>query len=129
MQIYPIGIVRHWAEGESARACLDEKSRNVMQIEIYDQFSDGLKGIEDAESLWILFWMHKLSEDDRKTLQAYPKGDTTKEKRGVFALRSPMRPNPIGLTKVKLVERKGNVLIVEGLDAYDGTPVIDIKPA
>jgi len=73
--------------------------------------------------------MHKLSEDDRKILQAHPRGDVTKERRGVFALRSPMRPNPIGLTKVKLIERKGNILIVEGLDAFNGSPVLDIKPA
>jgi tRNA-Thr(GGU) m(6)t(6)A37 methyltransferase TsaA len=121
MQVYPIGIVRYWAEGEH--------TKNTVQIEIYDQFSAGLKGIENADSLWILFWMHKLSEDDREKLQAHPRGDVTKEKRGVFALRSPMRPNPIGLTRVKLVERKGNVLTVEGLDAFNETPVLDIKPA
>jgi len=121
MQVYPIGIVRYWTEGKH--------TKNTVQIEIYDQFSAGLKGIENADSLWILFWMHKLSEADRKVLQAHPRGDVTKEKRGVFALRSPMRPNPIGLTKVKLVERKGDVLIVEGLDAFDETPVLDIKLA
>ena len=121
MQVYPIGIVRYWGESKH--------TGNEKQIEVYDQFSDGLKGIENADSLWVLFWMHKLSEDDRQVLQAHPRGDAAKEKRGVFALRSPMRPNPIGLTKVKLVERKGNVLIVEGLDALDETPVLDIKPA
>ena len=121
MQVYPIGIVRYWTEGKY--------TKNTVQIEIYGQFSAGLKGIENADSLWILFWMHKLSEADRKVLQAHPRGDVTKEKRGVFALRSPMRPNPIGLTKVKLVERKGDVLIVEGLDAFDETPVLDIKLA
>jgi tRNA-Thr(GGU) m(6)t(6)A37 methyltransferase TsaA len=72
--------------------------------------------------------MHQLSEADRQKLQAHPMGDVTTEKRGVFALRSPMRPNPIGLTRVRLVERKGNILIVEGLDAFDESPVIDIKP-
>jgi len=72
--------------------------------------------------------MHKLSEEDRTKLQAHPMGDVTKEKRGVFALKSPMRPNPIGLTRVRLIERNGNVLIVEGLDAFDESPVIDIKP-
>ena len=118
MQVYPIGIVK--AEG---------KPKKTAQIEIYDQFSAGLKGVENADSLWILFWMHKLSEDDRKTLLVHPMGNITKEEQGVFALRSPMRPNPIGLTRVKLVERKGNILIVDGLDALDGTPVLDIKHA
>ena len=121
MQVYPIGVVKYWAA--------EEHMENTVQVEIYHEFSAGLKGIENADSLWILFWMHKLSETDRKVLQAHPRGDVAKEKRGVFALRSPMRPNPIGLTKVKLVERKGNTLVVEGLDAFDGTPVLDIKPA
>jgi len=121
MQVYPIGIVKYCEERESAK--------DAVQIEIYEQFSAGLKGIENAEYLWILFWMHKLSEGDRKTLQVHPRGDVTKEKQGVFALRSPMRPNPIGLTKVRLVKRKGSTLIVEGLDAFDETPVLDIKPA
>jgi tRNA-Thr(GGU) m(6)t(6)A37 methyltransferase TsaA len=121
MQIYPIGIVRYLEAGKN--------KGNMKQIQIYYKFSAGLKGVENFDSLWVLFWMHKLSEDNREVLQAHPRGDARKEKRGVFALRSPMRPNPIGLTKVKLVERKGNTLVVEGLDAFDETPVIDIKPA
>jgi len=107
---------------------LTEHPGNTVQIHIHDKFSEGLKGVENCEHLWILYWMHKLSEEDREKLQVHPRGDVTKEKKGVFALRSPMRPNPIGLTKVKLVERRGNVLIVEGLDAFDESPVIDIKP-
>ena len=121
MQVYPIGIVKRLTE--------EKHTKNTAQIEIYCQFSAGLRNIENADSLWIMFWMHELSEADRKVLQAHPRGDVTKEKRGVFALRSPMRPNPIGLTKVRLVKREGNVLIVEGLDALDKTPVLDIKPA
>lgn len=121
IQVYSIGIVKYYAAGNRAK--------DAVQIEIYDQFSAGLKGIENADYLWILFWMHKLPETDRKTLQVHPRGDVTKEKQGVFALRSPMRPNPIGLTKVKLVKRQANILIVEGLDALDETPVLDIKRA
>ena len=121
MQLYPIGIVKYWNKET-------EYPSNTVQIHIHDKFSEGLKGVENCEYLWILFWMHKLSEEYRTKLQAHPMGDITNEKRGVFALRSPMRPNPIGLTRVRLVERNGNVLIVEGLDAFDESPVIDIKP-
>jgi tRNA-Thr(GGU) m(6)t(6)A37 methyltransferase TsaA len=121
MQLYPIGIVKRYAEGK--------RVKDTAQIEILEQFSAGLKGVENADYLWILFWMHKLSEGDRKTLQVHPRGDVTKEEQGVFALRSPMRPNPIGLTKVKLVRREANTLVVEGLDALDETPVVDIKRA
>jgi tRNA-Thr(GGU) m(6)t(6)A37 methyltransferase TsaA len=118
MQVYPIGIVR--TEG---------MPKDTAQIEIYDRFSAGLRGVENADSLWVLFWMHKLSEDSRKTLLVHPRGDTKRVKQGVFALRSPMRPNPIGLTRVKLVERRGDILIVNGMDALNGTPVLDIKRA
>jgi tRNA-Thr(GGU) m(6)t(6)A37 methyltransferase TsaA len=121
IQLHPVGVVKHCHQEI-------EPPSNTVQIHIHDKFSEGLKGVDNCAFLWILFWMHKLSEEDRKKLQAHPMGDVTKEKRGVFALRSPMRPNPIGLTRVKLVERKGNILIVEGLDAFDESPVIDIKP-
>jgi tRNA-Thr(GGU) m(6)t(6)A37 methyltransferase TsaA len=121
MKLHPVGVVKYW-NGET------EYPSNTVQIHIHGKYSEGLKGVENCEHLWILFWMHKLSEKDREKLQAHPMGDVTKEKRGVFALRSPMRPNPIGLTRVRLIERKGNVLIVEGLDAFDESPVIDIKP-
>jgi len=71
--------------------------------------------------------MHKLSEKDRKTLKVHPQGDRNKPLRGVFSLRSPMRPNPIGLTRVRITRREGNILFVKGLDALDGSPIIDIK--
>jgi len=121
MQLYPIGLVKYYDKDT-------EHPGNTVQLHIHDKFSEGLKGVENCEHLWILYWMHKLSEEDREKLQAHPMGDVTKEKKGVFALRSPMRPNPIGLTRVKLVKRKDDILIVEGLDAFDESPVIDIKP-
>lgn len=83
--------------------------------------------MENRGHLWVLFWMNRLSEKDRETALVHPRGDRTREKQGVFALHSPMRPNPIGMTRVELIERNGNILIVKGLDAFDGTPVIDIK--
>ena len=94
MNLRPIGVVR-------------SKAGDNSEIEVYPRFSAGLSGIERNSHLWVLFWMHKLSESDREILEAHPMGDRTRQKRGVFALRSPMRPNPIGLTRVELVERKG----------------------
>lgn len=114
MEIYPVGIVKVRSDGNK-------------EIRILEEFTEGLKGVEDCEHLWILFWMNRLSEKDREILLVHPRGDRTREKQGVFALHSPMRPNPIGMTKVKLVDVKGKILIVEGLDALDDTPVIDIK--
>lgn len=98
-----------------------------QEIVIASEFVSGLEGVEGHEHLWVLFWMHQLTEDDRAILQAHPRGDTTQPKAGVFALHSPCRPNPFGMTRVRLLGRKGNRLVVEGLDAFDGSPVLDIK--
>ncbi|MBD3184715.1 tRNA (N6-threonylcarbamoyladenosine(37)-N6)-methyltransferase TrmO [Candidatus Poribacteria bacterium] len=116
MVLRPVGIVI-------------KKQDDISEIEIYQEYSPGLKSVENRTHLWIMFWMSRLSEADRKVLQAHPMGDRSKEIRGVFALRSPMRPNPIGLTKIELISKNENILIVSGLDAFEGSPIIDIKPA
>jgi tRNA-Thr(GGU) m(6)t(6)A37 methyltransferase TsaA len=107
------------------------KTEDSSEIEIHARFSPGLNGIDkyNIRHVWVLFWMHRLSEDAREILEAHPMGNRAKEKRGVFALRSPMRPNPIGLTRAELVERRDNILVVSGLDALEGSPILDIKPA
>lgn len=105
------------------------KTEDISRIEVYPRFSPGLNGIESRSHVYVLFWIHKLSELDREILEVHPRGDRTKAKRGVFALRSPMRPNPIGLTKVELIERQDNMLTVSGLDALEDSPILDIKSA
>lgn len=103
------------------------RRREKAEIEVFPAYVDGLKGIEAYDELLILYWMDRLDERARSVLIVHPKGDMTRPKRGVFSTRSPHRPNPIGLSKVHLLSREGNILKVEGLDAVDGTPVIDIK--
>lgn len=115
ISLCPIGYV-HAQEGE-----------RLSRIELAAEFAPGLAGVETLEHLWVLYWMHQLSPEDRRLLLAHPRGDRTRPKQGVFSLHSPMRPNPIGLTRVKLVELRGNCLLVEGLDARDGSPVLDLK--
>jgi tRNA-Thr(GGU) m(6)t(6)A37 methyltransferase TsaA len=100
---------------------------DIMRVEIFKEYADGLEGIEQHTHINVLYWMHKLTREDRKRLKVHPRADLTKPLTGVFALRSPMRPNPIGLTRVELTKKEGNTLFVRGLDALDGTPVIDIK--
>jgi tRNA-Thr(GGU) m(6)t(6)A37 methyltransferase TsaA len=100
---------------------------DIMRVEIFKEYADGLEGIEQHTHINVLYWMHKLTREDRKRLKVHPRADPTKPLIGVFALRSPMRPNPIGLTKVELTKKEGNTLFVRGLDALDGTPIIDIK--
>ncbi len=100
---------------------------SLKEIELQPQFGDGLAGVESQERLWVLYWMHQLSAGDRTLLRVHPRGDCSRPKRGVFALHSPSRPNPIGMTRVTLLRREGNRLLVEGLDALAGSPVLDIK--
>jgi len=95
---------------------------------IAPQLAEALDGIEDFSHIVIVFYLHKVNENRRSLLKVHPGGREELPLVGVFATRSPVRPNPIGITEVKLLERRGNILKVLGLDAYDGTPVLDIKP-
>ena len=101
----------------------DPENGPVCRIEVDPLWSEALEGIERFEVIEVLYWLDRSRRD--LVLQS-PKSDgrTT----GTFALRSPVRPNPIGLSRVRLLARKGNVLEVRGLDCLDGTPLVDIKP-
>jgi len=87
-----------------------------------------LDGVNEFSHVFVLFWLHGVSEEQRKTLKVHPRGRRDLPLLGVFATRTMLRPNPVGLTLVELVKVEGNVLTVRGLDAFDGTPVLDIKP-
>ncbi len=99
----------------------------VSKIVIDGKFSRGLEGVEDFSHLYVLFWLHEMPKQSQ-ALRVHPRGRPDIKKVGIFATRSPHRPNPIGLTLVKLLRKSGRTLTVKGLDAYDGTPVLDLKP-
>lgn len=114
MKIEAIGKVRMISSNESA-------------LEIEAAFKDGLHGISAGDRLQVLYWMHELDTDARKVLKVHPRGDETCPLKGVFGVRSPMRPNPIGVSSVRVVHIESKRVVVSGLDAFDGSPVIDIK--
>jgi len=88
---------------------------------VFEEFAVGLADIEDYEQLYLFFWLHRSTPPrDLAPFVGRP--------RGLFASHSPSRPNPLGLTIVSLIERQGRILVVEGVDMYDGTPLLDIKP-
>ena len=93
------------------------------ELEVFNEFEDGLKDIEGFSHLVVLFAFH---ESEGYRLHTKPLLDETL--RGVFSTRSPHRPNPIGMTVVKVIERKGTSLKVTGIDMIEGTPILDIKP-
>jgi tRNA-Thr(GGU) m(6)t(6)A37 methyltransferase TsaA len=119
MNIVPIGYVRSTAEATTD--CREQESI----IEILPEFEEGLYKIEEEKELVILYIFDR---SEGRSLKVHPKGDPNVPLRGVFATRSPDRPNRIGMTTVTLLRREDRLLHVKGLDALDGSPVVDIKP-
>jgi len=105
------------------------RSGEVSEIKIYPEFCEGLEGLEQFSHAIVLYWLHQRDDEkNRRTLKVTPRRHTLTLKVGVFATRSPSRPNPIGLCVVKIDEIKGCTLFVVGLDAFEGSPIIDVKP-
>lgn len=123
MELKPIGVVRSPYKTQSDAPIQSRLSDDEAEIEIYEEYGDGLKDIEGFSHIWVLFHFHK---SEGFALHVKPYLDD--ELRGVFACRAPRRPNPIGMSLVELEKREGNILKIRGLDMLDGTPVLDIKP-
>jgi len=100
----------------------------VSDIVINPGLTEALDRLEEFSHIIVLYWMHQLPAGRQLSLKVHPMGKTELPLVGRFATRSPNRPNPVGQATVRLLERRGNILKVKGLDAIDGTPVIDIKP-
>ena len=108
---------------------VERAGETEVRVRIVPEYCDGLKGINDSSHIIILYWLHlRDKEEERRTLQVFPRRHAVNTKVGVFACRSPTRPNPIGLCVVELLKVEGFTITVKGLDALEGSPVIDIKP-
>jgi len=106
-----------------------KQARNSVSELVIDDKLDGiLDGIEEFSHLLVLYWADRIPEERRSTLKVHPMGREDFPLLGIFATRSPVRPNPILATIVRLLERKGNVLKVQGIEAINGSPILDIKP-
>lgn len=114
----PIGFVHNTCTSSQAPEFI---KKEVSEIEILPEYSEGLQEIEQAEYLDLVFYFHH--EKRTELLTRIRSGET----KGIFASRSPKRPNHLGVTTVKLLQREGDKLYVEGADALDGSPVLDIK--
>lgn len=118
----PIGVV-HSDFGEPA----DPKTARcaLSTLEIYEKYLLALSGIEKYRFIFVIYHIHRALGYD---LLVHPMGDESIPKRGLFATRTPRRPNPIGLTVVEVLNVEGNKITVTGLDALDASPILDIKP-
>lgn len=98
-------------------------------IEVDKRFQPALMGVEYLKSIWVLYWFDRNdTPEKRAVLQVHPRGNPDNPLRGVFATRSPLRPNLIALSEVQIVSVKGNVVEIDGIDAFADTPVLDLKP-
>ncbi|UCE80880.1 MAG: tRNA (N6-threonylcarbamoyladenosine(37)-N6)-methyltransferase TrmO [Methanobacteriota archaeon] len=104
---------------------VDDWSKVKSRLVFEEQYVEGLDGLSTYEHILVIFGFHRKRE---VKMRVHPMHDHSKPLVGVFASRSPKRPNKIGLTRARLVRVRGNIATVEGLDAYDGSPVFDIKP-
>jgi len=125
MTLKAIGVVRSKAKETPAER--DWWEELVSEVVIDSSLTEALDGLEGFSHIIVLYWMHKVFSDEMP-LKVHPRGRREAPLRGLFATRTPNRPNRIGKATVRLLQRQGNTLRVKGLDALDGTPVIDIKP-
>ncbi|MFZ5918297.1 MAG: tRNA (N6-threonylcarbamoyladenosine(37)-N6)-methyltransferase TrmO [Chloroflexota bacterium] len=100
----------------------------VSRVTLFPRWAEGLEGIDEFSHIMVIFYLDRARKDGVLNLRTRPMGRKELPEVGIFATRSPFRPNGIGVTTVELLARDGAALRVRGLDAYDGTPVLDVKP-
>jgi tRNA-Thr(GGU) m(6)t(6)A37 methyltransferase TsaA len=123
LKLKPIGIIHSHYKYTGEAPYQGYKSEEISQIEVFKEFEEGLKDIEGFSHIIVIYWFHK--SQGYHLLVKTPWDDNL---HGLFTTRSPHRPCPLGLTVAELVAREKNILEVKGLDAIDGTPLLDIKP-
>ncbi|MEW9531012.1 tRNA (N6-threonylcarbamoyladenosine(37)-N6)-methyltransferase TrmO [Microbispora sp. NPDC049125] len=129
-EIHPVGVIRSPLRSRSEAPKQGDEGAPDAWLEIGPAFAEALDGVAPGAEILILTWFH---EADRDALTVRPRGDATRRMSGVFATRSPDRPNPIGLHRVTVVGLEGGAdggsrVLVRPLEAIDGTPVVDVKP-
>ena len=128
----PVGVIRSSASDDEIR---DRSGEFESIVEIYREYEEALDSVDGYSHVYILSYFHKLREEQLGPLKIKPRRLLRRGFKledlptvGIFALDSPTRPNPIGLNLVRILSRDGRRIVVSGLDCFDGTPVLDIKP-
>ncbi len=120
----PVGKIRSTLRERDAAPRQGSEGAPDALLEIDPVFATGLRGIAAGDEVIVITWLHRA---DRDVLETHPRNDPETALKGVFATRSPDRPNPLGLHRVRVREVSGNGLRVGPIEAIDGTPVIDVK--
>jgi tRNA (adenine37-N6)-methyltransferase len=124
MKVREIGVI-HTPHKQSAGTPIQAALAAGVagSVEVFPEFAAGLRDLDGFERIWLVYWFNRA-----RAAQMLVKPYLDTSERGLFATRAPSRPNPIGLSAVRLVRVEGNVLHVDGVDILDGTPLLDIKP-
>ena len=121
--MHPIGIIHSPFSDKDETPIQPSRSHAIGEVEIYAEFESGLKDIQNFSHIYLLYVFHR-----SKGFKLHVLPFLDNQEHGVFATRYPKRPNQIGISIVKLLEQKKNLLIIKGVDVLDGTPLLDIKP-
>jgi len=114
-QIFPVGVIK--------------KQKKKIFVEIYEKYKDALLGLDQFSHIIVFSWFHKNDTPEKRSLlRVHPRRNKAYPLTGVFATRSPARPNLIAISTCKILSIDGNIIHIDKIDAFDGTPVIDIKP-
>lgn len=124
-QLVPIGVIRSVLKARSKAPRQGTEGAPDAWLEVKPFAADGLDGLTKGDDLVIVTWLHRARRD---VLKVHPRSDRSRPLTGVFATRSPDRPNPLGLHSVKVRKVAGSRLRIGPIEAIDGTPVVDIKP-
>jgi len=122
-KLKPIGVIHSPFKDEEKTPIQPMKSDAIGRVEVFEEFAEGLQDIEGFSHIILLYIFHK-----SKGYNLLVKPFLDDNKKGLFATRAPWRPNPIGLSVVKLLRKENNTLSVKGVDVLDGTPLLDLKP-
>lgn len=112
---------------EQSRKKYHQIKQLISNLIIYPEYEDMLDGVDEFSHIIVIYWPHLLSDEQRKSRKVHPMGRQDLPEQGIFATRSPARPNSILISSVELIERDKNKLRVKGLEALDGSPILDIK--
>jgi len=124
MQVDPIGVIHSPFEGPKGAPIQPRAAEGAVgTVEVFEPFAEGLADLEGFERVWLLYWFDRAAAP-RMTVTPF----LDNRPRGLFATRAPCRPNPIGMSPVRLLRVEGRVLHVADIDVLDGTPLLDIKP-
>lgn len=103
--------------------------KNNTEIEIFPEYRDAMYGLREGQIIWLILWFHRSDDEEkRKIMKVHSHGELGYPLRGIFTTRSPVRPNPIALYRRQILKIENSKIFVRSLDAYEDTPVIDIKP-